>query len=227
MFRRSAPPESSRLRAIRRSPGEWWRRRRRWCIAALVFLAVFSTLRALAPADADHALVLAARSDLPAGHVLGEDDLVEVRLGGRHAPEHLPRSSLLGRSLAVPWPAGLPLHSRALAGSDLSGHLPPGRVAVGLSLGREQSASFLRAGDVVDVIVTDASEEVGRPSRVVATDARVLWLGAASDQSSGWLSPGSNGTQPGLVVLSVPRSAAGAVAGAPQRGAVSLVVTGS
>lgn len=132
---------------------------------------------------------------------------------------------MLGRSLAVPWPAGVPLHRSALAGSGLTKGLPPGQVAVGLALGKGNLAGFVRPGDLVDVIVTDASEEKSAPSRTVASGARVLWAGGA-EEAGGWLGSAQQSGQGMVVVVAVPRSTAGSVSGAPQRGAVSLVVTG-
>ncbi|WP_158595320.1 RcpC/CpaB family pilus assembly protein [Galactobacter caseinivorans] len=213
------------LRRPRRSPAEWWRRRRRWLIAGLVFVAVFAGLRAVAPADAGARLVSAPRADLSAGHVLSAEDLIQVRLSGPSSPEEGHERELVGRTLAVPWPAGVPLHRSALAGSGLTKGLEPGRVAVGLALGKGNPAGFVRPGDVVEVIVTDASEERSAPSRSVVSGARVLWAGGA-EQAGGWLGSSAQSGQGVVVVVSVPRSAAAAVSGAPQRGAVSLVVTG-
>lgn len=194
-------------------------------MAALACVAVFAGLRAVAPADAGSRLVSAPRADLSAGHVLSAEDLIQVRLSGPSAPEQGQEQALVGRTLAIPWPAGVPLHSSALAGSGLTKGLPAGQVAVGLALGKSNPAGFIRPGDRVDVLVTDASEDKDAPSQTLATGARVLWAGGA-EEAVGWLGSSAQSGQGVVVVLAVPRSAAGAVSGAPQRGAVSLVVTG-
>lgn len=209
----------------RRSLGEWWRLRRRWIVAAAVFAAVFAGLRAVAPDGGDAATVIAPAADLPLGHVITEQDLTTVRLTGRARADPDLAQDAVGRVLAVAWPAGVPLHRRALAGSDLTRGLPRGTVAVGLSLGQGSPTGFLRTGDAVDVVVTaDDEDGTARPS-TVATGAKVLWV-SGREEEGGWLGGSGGDDDAAAIVVAVPRASAPEVSSAPQRGIISLVVTG-
>jgi|GEM_PF-355344 len=226
----------------RLTPGEVWARHRRWIAALALGLAVFAGLRAVAPEDAGLVDVWAPTHDLAAGHVLVAGDLAPVRLGaagaadakeapgdadGAGSPPHPVGPEAVGRVVAVPWPAGVPLHSGALAGSELLRGLPSGEVAVPLSWEDGAAARLVHTGDLVDVVVSAPGDGDEPRSSVVVTDARVVWCqSAASEGGDGWLDSSRDAPGGATVVLAVPRARAAGLSSAPQRGAVSLVVTG-
>ena len=194
-------------------------------MAGLVLVAVFAGLRAVAPEGGTSVEVAAPAHDLPVGHVITAADLTTVRLSGPAVADPQLATDVQGRVLAVPWPAGVPLHRSALAGSELTRGLPEGTVAVGVPLGRGSPTAFLAAGDKVDVVVT-ADDEAGtaRPGTVVS-GATVLWVSGQGGEG-GWLGSGSGQEDTVSIVVAVPRASAAEVSSAPQRGAISLVVTG-
>lgn len=225
---RQPSPRRKPWPAPRLTAGEHWARHRRKVVALCLGLAVLAGLRAVAPADADARTVLTVVKDLPAGHVLSVDDLGTARLGGNSPLSLDPsaRDRLVGRTLAVPWPQGMPLHERALAGSDLGRSLPKGWVAVSVTLEAGSDMTWIKAGDLVDVVLTTPREDGEVETQTLASDARVM-LGGSLSPDGGWLGGSTNKDSGGrTVVLSLPRTAAPRVAGSAQRGAISLVVTG-
>ncbi len=239
---RRSPGGRARLPSPRRTPGEWWARHRRWLVALCVFVAVWAGLRAVAPAEVHTREAWVLTAPLAAGHTLGPDDVRRVNFplaagaagggapaGDGEAPASGASSAwmegeVVGRTLAVPWPTGLPLHEGALTGSALLRSLGPGEVAVPLSWEDAAAARLVSSGDRVDVVLSIPRDGEAPRSRVLATDARVLWCGSDEAGGSGWLA--RDGVRGVTVVLAVPRGRAAELSSAPQHGAVSLVLTG-
>lgn len=221
--RRGAPQR--RLPVARASPAELWARWRRLVAALCAALAVLVALPRLMPAQASQATALAPNAALPAGHVLGEGELVPV-----HVAEDSPAlvsdpSQLLGRRLAVPWPAQVPLHREALAGSELLSGAPPGSAAVGIDASGDVTASVLKAGDRVDVVLTRdvGGDEAEEASRTLVSDVPVLWVGAP-EAAGGLLAPSGRDAREVTVVVAVPKDQAARTAGGARQGALSLVL---
>jgi Flp pilus assembly protein CpaB len=210
---------------LRRTPAQWLRRHRRLVIAALLFIAVAASLRALAPDTGPTVRVLAPVHDLPAGHVIAKEDVTTVQLAGTTDRKATSGSAVIGRRLAVPWPAGTPLHSKAMAGGDAARHLPAGQVAVGLQPGPGVPVAFIRPGDEVDVIVTTGESEQEQRSSTVAHAATVLSVSGLGDAGSNAWS-GDDGSDDPVIVVAVPRADAATLSSAPRRGPISLVVSG-
>ncbi|WP_394162255.1 Flp pilus assembly protein CpaB [Galactobacter valiniphilus] len=241
---RRSPARGTRLPSPRRTPGEWWARHRRWLSALCVFVAVWAGLRAVAPAQVPTREAWVLTTPQAAGHTLGadevrrvsfplhaqfpgtgppaaSDDAAETAASG--ASSDWIEASVVGRTLAVPWPAGLPLHEGALTGSGLLRSLGPGEVAVPLSWDDAAAARLISSGDRVDVVLSIPRDGEAPTSRVLAEDARVLWCEAGAQGEQGWLS--TDRASGATVVLAVPRSLAAELSSAPQHGAVSLVLT--
>ena len=135
-----------------------WRARRAALPVAIVVAAllVSATLRtALTPPPAGIPVLVAAR-DLAAGHVLTERDLTVTHLPPSAAPaSEIDRATVIGRELAVPVPAALPLVPTLLAGDRFALDPPEGAVVVALTPADATTTALLRPGDRVD-LVTEA-----------------------------------------------------------------------
>ena len=167
---------SRAARAVRRAV----LRRRRLLVAVLVALAVGAGLRAVAAPPPPTVEVLVAAADLPAGTVLGADDLQPVAV----PPEAVPAStapSPTGRTLAAPLRRGEPVTDVRLVGPDLTEGLD-GVVAVPLRLPDAGSVGLLRVGDVVDLVGADPR---GGGARTVVAGARVLALPSTDPDDAG------------------------------------------
>jgi Flp pilus assembly protein CpaB len=209
---------------LRRTPAQWLHKHRRLLVAALVMVAVAASLRAMAPDTGPTTRTLAPVRDLPAGHVLTQEDVTTVQVSGHVAKGRVKESTVVGSRLAVPWPAGLPLHGKAMAGGDAARHLPAGQVAVGLQPGPGVPVGFIRPGDEVDVIVTTGQGEQEQRSVTVARAASVLSVSGLGDaEANAW--SGDDGDDP-VIVVAVPRADAAGLSAAPRRGPISLVVSG-
>ncbi len=190
-----------------------------------MFVAVAAGLRALAPDAGPTYAAQAPVRDLPAGHVLTGADLTTVRISGDSDLEPADATALVGKTLSLPWPRGIPIHLQALSGADPARHLPAGQVAVGLQPGRGTPVGFIRAGDQVDVIVTQGDSAKEQRNVTVARAARVLSVsGADGTEQPSWASGGT--AEDPVIVVAVPRADAATLSSAPRRGPISLVVSG-
>jgi Flp pilus assembly protein CpaB len=198
-----------------------------------VFVAVFAGLRAVAPEQVPRREAWVLTQAQTAGHTIAAGDLRKVQFPVNEASEGSAEpggpgawlgEDAVGRVLAVPWPAGLPLHAGAVAGTELLSSLSTGEVAVPLSWEDASAARLVSAGDLVDVVVSTPREGRSPASTVLVSDARVLWCEGPASAESGWL--GTERSSGATVVLAVPRQRAAELSSAPQRGAVSLVLTG-
>jgi Flp pilus assembly protein CpaB len=126
-----------------------WRARPAVGLAALV-VVVAMTARLAAPPQTSTRVVVAADA-LPAGQMLTSADLRVVDLPPGRAPRGATHdaTSLVGRALAVPVPAGLPIVPELLAGARFAIAPPDGTVVVALDL---PEAGVLRVGDRVDLL---------------------------------------------------------------------------
>jgi Flp pilus assembly protein CpaB len=189
-------PARRRLRLIA------WRARRP--LAALCAgLAALVAVDLARPAELPTAHVLVAARDLPLGAELTDDDVrldaVPVALlpTGLGAPE-----DVLGRRLAVPVPAGLPVVPELLVDDAMAG--PPGTVVVPVRFADAGVAAVLRPGMRVDVVaaaVLDGADPVR-----LARDAIVLArpgesADGAPDAGGGGLFGGGEATTESAPVL--------------------------
>ncbi len=162
-------------RAVRRAV----LRRRRLLAAVLTAVAVAAGLAAAtAPPPATVPVLVAAR-DLPAGEVLGADDLATVDF----APDSVPAgvaAEAAGRVLAAPVSRGEALTDVRLVGPAMTAGRSDLR-ALPVRLPDAGAVALLQVGDVIDLVGADPQAGT---AETVATDVVVLTIPAA-DEASG------------------------------------------
>lgn len=166
--------------------------RRRLLAALLVAVAVTTGVRAATAPPAPSVPVLTAARDLPAGAVLGADDLVEVAYAPGTPPAGL-AADVVGRTLAAPLRRGEPVTDVRLTGAGLTA-TDPSLTAVPVRLPDAAMVALLEVGDRVDLLATDPR---GSGSRVVVAGVPVLAVPPPPDDF-GHGQPGA------LVVVGVP-----------------------
>lgn len=157
------------------------------CVAVVAALLAAAAQRLLASSDAEPAVitaVLAAKTELPAGHQLRGEDLESTQgaLGtGAKAAATDPKA-LVGRALASRARKGQVIRQDLLAargsGADIASQLQPGQRALTVMLRDPIAASTLFPGAVVDVLVTTDRGSSGSAresvTRTAIERARVL-----------------------------------------------------
>lgn len=150
-----------------------WRMRAPLLAAAAVLAALAVARTAAPPPPVTEAVVVLAR-DVPAGSTLTRADLRLGRLPAGAVPESAETdpAALVGRSLAVPGEARLPVVGSLLAGARFEVEPPPGSVVVPVRLAGS-GVALLRPGDRVDLVATadpwasvpgpEAAEGTGSP----------------------------------------------------------------
>lgn len=155
--------------------GGWPRR-----VAALLCLAlaVVATIDARdRAAGAPPAPVVVAAHDLAAGTTLHAADLQLAHWATAQIPPKALTAirAALGSSIAAGMDRGEPLTSARLRGPGVTVGLPPGFVAVTVTISGPSALGLIRAGDTVDLLATTAPEAGGLGhARVVASAVRVL-----------------------------------------------------
>lgn len=186
-------------------------RRRRLLAAVLAAVAVGSGLAATSEPSPPTVAVVVASRDLPAGELLGPDDLTTVAFAPGTAPGGL-APDVDGRVLAAPLTRGQPVTEVALVGPAMTGDRPDLR-ATPVRLPDAGAVALLRVGDEVDLVATDP--QAGETTTVVRS-AVVLGLPAADEAT------GPTGLPGRLVVLGVTDDEVGRVADAVSRSVVTF-----
>ncbi|RAX47353.1 Flp pilus assembly protein CpaB [Arthrobacter sp. AQ5-05] len=229
LFRRSAMARpSAASRVPRRTGTELFAKYRRHLAAALLMLSAAVSLAVLAPDTEERIEVLVAAHDLPVGTALREGDLRRQPVARSLVPagSHDREPPAAGSRLAIPVPAGTPVLPTMVIGPGLLAGLDPGSVAVPLRLDDEQTASLVRAGQLVDVVLTEGNGfETKLESRVLARAVPILWTGAQTqpDGQAPWSVAAGSG-QGGLIVVGAGPGSAEQLSTAAQRGRVSVVL---
>lgn len=196
----------SRAQQVRRAVRRAVLARRRLLAALFTAGAVAAGLHAVAGPPPPTVVVTTAARDLPAGTVLGSDDVRQVDVPPGTVPVGVVDDAT-GRTLAAPLRSGEPVTDVRLVGAALaSAH--PDLAAMPVRLPDSGSAGLLEAGDRIDLVATDPQ---AGGSRVVAYDALVLAIPAASRDAEGGSITGS------VVLLAVDPSAVPAVSEAAAR----------
>jgi Flp pilus assembly protein CpaB len=206
----AAMPRSSALSRVT-VPLDRVRRRVLWHrrpLAALVAgLAAYVAGQAATAPPAPTVPVWTAAHDLPGGAVLRAADLVRRSFTPGSVPADRVTSpdAVVGRTLAAPVAAGVPLTRSAVVGDDWLRDRP-GLSAVPVRVTDPAVAPLLHAGDRVDLVAADPQ----RPDEPeVLGDATVLAVPATRPDVSG------DGALPGrLVLVGVPSGSAARVAAA-------------
>ena len=164
-----APGLPGRLARARRAVRRAVLRRRRLLAAVLTAVAGAAGLQAVtAPPPATVTVAVAAR-DLPAGAVLGAEDLVAVEFAPGSVPDDLAEDAV-GRMLAGPLRRGEPVADVRLVGPDLAAGRP-GLVATPVRLPDAAMVALLEVGDLIDLVAADPQAGT---AQVLATDLPVL-----------------------------------------------------
>lgn len=196
----------SRAQQVRRAVRRTVLARRRLLAALFTAGAVAAGLQAVAGPPPPTAVVTTAARDLPAGTVLGDDDVRRLDVPPDTVPVGVVDDAT-GRTLAAPLRSGEPITDVRLVGAGLaSAH--PGLAAMPVRLPDAGSAALLAAGDRIDLVATDPQ---AGGSRVVAYDALVLAIPGGSRASDAGSLTGS------VVLLAVDPSAVPAVSEAAAR----------
>lgn len=164
--------------------------RRRLLAALFAAAAVASGLHAVAAPPPPTTAVLTAGRDLPAGTVLGVDDLESTGF----APASVPSGASadpVGRTLAAPLRRGEPVTDVRLVGPALT-VADADLVALPIRIPDAGAVALLTVGDRIDLIATDPQ---GAGAQVVAADVPVLALPPAGGSEDASAQPG------GLVVV--------------------------
>jgi len=166
--------------------------RRRLLAAVMAGVAVAAGVQAAtAPAPAAVGVLTAAR-DLPAGAVIGRDDLVSVDFAPGSVPSGATRNAV-GQTLAAPVRRGEAITDVRLLGPALTAG-DPQLTAVPVRLPDPGMVALLEVGDRIDLIATDPE---GSGASVVATGVPVLAVPPTSVEADG------SGQFGGLVVVGV------------------------
>lgn len=167
--------------------------RRRLLAALLAGVAVTAGVQAATAPPPPSVGVLTAARDLPAGAVIGSDDLVTVGFAPGSVPSGAATRGVVGRTLAAPVRRGEPVTDVRLIGPALTA-ADPELTAVPVRLPDAGMVALLEVGDRIDLIATDPQ---GAGASLVATGVPVLALPPASAEADGSGQPG------GLVVVGV------------------------
>ncbi|GAA4376839.1 RcpC/CpaB family pilus assembly protein [Paeniglutamicibacter cryotolerans] len=226
LFRRPSVNTGIR-RPPRRSGHELLTVYRRPISALLAAASLACALVVLAPDRPPDAEVLVAAADLPAGRPLSAGDLVSRSVAKALLPADVfgDERAVLGRQLAVPLRAGSALYATLLLGPGLLAGTAPGTAAVPLRLADAQAVPLLGAGQLVDVLLTEGDGVARAPiTTVLARGVPVLWTGGTDE--SGELFSGGESANTLIVVAAAPREAQ-VLAGAENRGSLSVLLVGA
>lgn len=185
--------------------------------AGLAAASVAAGLQAVTPSREPTVPVVLASRDLPAGALLGAADLRSARWPRSAAPSRVLGSSdaASGRLLAGPVRSGEVLTDVRLVGAGLlAGLRSDGLVGTPVRLADPQVATFLRPGDVVDVLEAATGPGAAGPAQVAAAGVRVLAVPALADDNG----------EGALVLLATRRADAARLAAAAVQGRLSVVV---
>lgn len=229
----SEPNSGSPLRGRRpvtrplRRAVRWLERNRRLAVALLLCIAAGITVQQLTPAPAFTVSAFAAARDLPAGGILGPEDLTVLSVprdlvpagsyGGNDSPH--------GKQLAVALRKGQLLSDSQLLGPGLLAGSPPGTAAVPLRMADPASIQLLSPGQLVNVVMrTGDSFDQTAASQVLAAAVPVLWTSEHGSEAGQWLPAGET---EGLMVVAADVDQARRLAGASTQGKLFFVLVGA
>lgn len=181
--------------------------------------AVTGGLLASGEDTAETVTAVRVAESVAAGEQLSPGMLEEVRVDAAAVPEGHVTSpeGLEGRRPAAPLPAGAVVHEDQLVGPGLLHGQESGTVAVPVRPADTAMVPMLRAGQQVDVLLSEESSEAGS-SRAVAEGAPVLWT--PNDEEENWL-PGASEAG-SVVIVAVDAGTAGEIAQATHEGRLHL-----
>lgn len=160
-------------------------RHRRWAVAAAAAGLAVILVQEFAPPDPPTTTSLVAAHDLPAGHVIGPDDLTVTEVPPDTVPAvgRVDRADLVGARLAGPVAAGEPVTTTRIVDDELLGRLGAGLLATPVRLPDPEVVDLLQAGDQVDVYA--ATGDPDAPALQVVRDATVVVVPERTEESRG------------------------------------------
>ncbi|PVU84204.1 flagellar biosynthesis protein FlgA [Cellulomonas sp. WB94] len=181
--------------------------------ALLLGIACAVVVGELRPPPAQTSSVPVASHPLSAGHVLVASDLDLAEMPSGLVPSGAPTSAepLVGASLAVEVPAGLPMVDGLLVHDLVTA--PPGTVVAAVRLADPAVAALLATGTRVDVLAATDDGTTGRP---LARGALVVASGDRAGRNA-------DDSAPPLLLAVAPAEAA-ALAGAGPSALLSAVI---
>lgn len=193
-------------------------------MALLLCVAAGLTVQQLTPAPAFTVSAFAAARDLPAGEILGPEDLTALRVphGLVPAGSYDSTDALQGKQLAVALRTGQLLTDAQLLGPGLLAGSPPGSAAVPLRMADPASIQLLSPGQLVNVVMTTGSGfDQPAATQVLAAAVPVLWTSEQGNGAGPWLATGET---EGLLVVAADADQAGRLAGASTQGKLFFVL---
>ena len=202
----------------------WLDRNRRLVVALLLCLAAGLAVHQLTPAPASTVAAFAAARDLPAGAVLGADDVAVLNVPRTLLPDgsYGGTDPPAGKQLAAALRKGQLLSDSQILGPGMLAGSPPGSAAVPLRMADPASIQLLSPGQLVNVVMT-TGDGFDQPaaSQLLAAAVPVLWTSQHGSQAGPW--PAS-GEADGLVVVAADADQARKLAGASTHGKLFFVL---
>lgn len=202
----------------------WIGRHRRLLAALLLCAAAALAVQTLTPASVATTPVLVAGKDLPAGHSLGEGDLLALDVDPKMVPDGalLHNAQWAGIQISGPLRRGEVLTDASLLGNGLLAGAPPGSQAVPIRLSDPSTLSLLRQGQLVTVVLSSSVGLDGpTTNEILAERVPVLWTPALAETGGGLL-PAQE--KDGILVVAATAAQAVPLAGAINRGKVFLIL---
>ncbi|MGV1037650.1 MAG: Flp pilus assembly protein CpaB [Candidatus Nanopelagicales bacterium] len=221
------------------------RRQRKLLGSVLIAVCVYFLISALKPETPTTLELVAANTDLPAGHAIQAGDVTTASWPASisHPEVFTNRDLAVGRITTGPLLAGEPIGpSRVIGPGLLDVGLPQEQasqlVAATVRLADPGEVALLKPGDLVDILAARAggiseetsADQAAGSARVIAEKVRVIVIpdtasggdsslfGGPSRSSNGGLDSGS------MIVLGVDRPTATALAAAATRSRLSAIV---
>jgi len=197
-------------------------------LAALVFAVV--VVHAVRPAPEPRSTVLVAATALDAGTVLEAGDVRAVQWPQRLVPASTVEGGagggadalqVVGRSLAIAVPEGLPLVDGVLASEEWWTAAPEGSVAAPVRLPDPELAGLVRAGDRVDLYGTPLE---GGEAEALARRALVLAGPGRDPGGDGGLLGGAAPAASSLILVAVTSAEAKVLAAHSASAVISAVL---
>ncbi len=200
--------------------------------AVLLGCAAAATVHEVRPPPPRYVDVVVAGGPLTPGAPLTPADLRVARLPPGSEPDgtHGAPDDVVGRSVVVPLPAGLPVVDALLRDDRLASAAPDGTVVAPVRLADPGVAALLRPGDRVDLFAAATSAAGAPVSERLAERALVLphpSPDVGTEPAAGVLGPTSGDAGQGpLTLVAVTPAQAAALAGASVWGGIGAVVVG-
>ena len=199
-------------------PARILRRYRRAIAALFAGLSIYFLGLSLQPPKVPMRPVVVAAHDLAGGITVQESDLTIVELPDSSAPAASTNdiSSLVGKVLAAPIYAGVPITQASILSSSFIA-MNPGHVLTPLRLSDPESGTLLTAGAFISIVAASEGH-----AETIVDSARVAAIPHSAESTGGAFSNSSGDSRGLLVILDVTPEQASALAEAETRGKITI-----